>query len=167
MKLAFLVASAACASAVLAADADHWRSRSIYQLLTDRYALTGGSTTKPCITQDRKYCGGTYKGIINQLDYIQGMGFTAVSAILSRLSVIGGSADSTLLQIWISPVTRQIEGETGWGEAYHGYWQQDLYQLNPHFGSPDDLRELSHELHRRGMVCAVLLKHLATANKQD
>ncbi|KAL1965697.1 hypothetical protein VTN77DRAFT_5197 [Rasamsonia byssochlamydoides] len=55
--------------------------------------------------------------------------------------------------IWISPVTHQLEGETGYGEAYHGYWQQDLYKLNSHFGSADDLRELSEELHRRGMVC--------------
>lgn len=67
------------------------------------------------------YCGGTWQGIINQvqcfasisatrltafqLDYIQGMGFTA---------------------IWITPVTEQLSQDTGYGEAYHGYWQQKM-----------------------------------------
>lgn len=40
-----------------------------------------------------------------QLDYIQGMGFTA---------------------IWITPVTEQLSQDTGDGEAYHGYWQQEM-----------------------------------------
>lgn len=65
-----------------AANADAWRSRSIYQILTDRFARTDGSTTAPCDTAKQLYCGGTFQGIINQLDYIQGMGFTAVSAML-------------------------------------------------------------------------------------
>lgn len=29
--------------------------------------------------------------------------------------------------IWITPVTYQLEGDTGVGEAYHGYWQQRMY----------------------------------------
>lgn len=41
----------------------------------------------------------------SQLDYIQGMGFTA---------------------IWITPVTAQLTEATGVGSAYHGYWQQDM-----------------------------------------
>jgi len=28
--------------------------------------------------------------------------------------------------IWITPVTEQLQGNTGYGEAYHGYWQQDM-----------------------------------------
>lgn len=71
----------------------------------------------------KQYCGGTWQGIIDkvsflspsrqaggaltsktQLDYIQGMGFTA---------------------IWITPVTKQLPQDTAYGEAYHGYWQQD------------------------------------------
>lgn len=60
-----------------------WRSKSIYQVLTDRFALTDGSTTASCDTN--LYCGGTWQGIINKLDYIQGMGFTAVSSNMSHL----------------------------------------------------------------------------------
>jgi alpha-amylase len=63
-----------------AATPDEWRTRSIYQIITDRFARTDGSTTQPCNTTAQLYCGGTFQGIINQLDYIQGMGFTAVCA---------------------------------------------------------------------------------------
>ncbi|KAF8243736.1 alpha-amylase [Wilcoxina mikolae CBS 423.85] len=116
------------------APASAWRDRSIYQLLTDRFSLTNGSTTHPCDTSARRYCGGSYRGIINQLNYIQGMGFTA---------------------IWISPVVKNVDGVTGWGEGYHGYWAQDMNQLNPHFGTGAELRELSDALHERGMYLMV------------
>lgn len=53
-----------------------WRAQSIYQVMTDRFARTDGSTTASCDLSD--YCGGTWEGLINHLDYIQGMGFTAV-----------------------------------------------------------------------------------------
>lgn len=60
-------------------------------------------------------------------------------------------ADSTA-QVWISPVTYNLPGYTANGEAYHGYWQQNLYELNPHFGTAGDLKALSEALHKRGMV---------------
>ncbi|KAL4979105.1 glycoside hydrolase superfamily [Aspergillus desertorum] len=126
MRLALFLSLAATA---LAATPAEWRSQSIYFLLTDRFARTDNSTTAECDTSAMKYCGGTWQGIINQLDYIQGMGFTA---------------------IWITPVTANLE-DGQHGEAYHGYWQQDIYALNPHFGSEDDLRALSDALHDRGM----------------
>lgn len=62
-----------------AASADQWRGRSIYQIITDRFSLPDGSTSKECITEQKLICGGTWLGIIKNLDYIQGMGFTAVS----------------------------------------------------------------------------------------
>lgn len=69
---------AGCIGASKAASSDEWRSRSIYQVLTDRFAREDGSTTAPCDTKERKYCGGSYKGLTSQLDYIQGMGFDSV-----------------------------------------------------------------------------------------
>lgn len=36
--------------------------------------------------------------------------------------------------------------------AYHGYWPNDLYSINSHFGTSDDLQALSAALHARGMV---------------
>ncbi|KAK2795310.1 hypothetical protein FQN51_000495 [Onygenales sp. PD_10] len=124
----------AVSKAAIAATPAEWRSQSIYFLLTDRFARTDGSTTATCNTDDRIYCGGTWQGIINQLDYIQGMGFTA---------------------IWITPVTKQLSETTGYGDAFHGYWQQDIYDVESHYGSPDDLKALSDALHDRGMYLMV------------
>jgi hypothetical protein len=63
-----------CTSALTPAQ---WRSQSIYQVITDRFARTDGSTSAPCDLN--KYCGGTWQGLIKKLDYIQNMGFSAVS----------------------------------------------------------------------------------------
>lgn len=115
----------------LAADSNAWRGRTIYQVFTDRFARTDGSTTATCDTATADYCGGTWAGLINRLDYIQDLGFDAV---------------------WISPVTHQVEGTSTDGSAYHGYWQDDINKVNEHFGTADDLRALSAELHSRGMV---------------
>lgn len=61
--------------AAWALNVQQWSELSIYQVLTDRFALTDGSSTDCWI---RGYCGGTYKGIQDKLDYIQGMGFDAI-----------------------------------------------------------------------------------------
>ncbi|KKA22539.1 Alpha-amylase A [Rasamsonia emersonii CBS 393.64] len=132
---------AAAANAATPAD---WRSQSIYFLLTDRFGRTDNSTTAPCDTNARKYCGGSWQGIINHLDYIQGMGFTA---------------------IWITPVTKQLSLDTGDGTSYHGYWQQDIYSLNPNYGTAQDLKNLATALHNRGMylMVDVVANHLGYA----
>ena len=114
------------------------------QVLTDRFALEGVGTA-PCVTDDRKYCGGNYRGIIDKLDYIQNLGFDA---------------------IWISPIVANVEGYSAYGEAYHGYWGQDIYKINPHFGSADDLVALSCALHARDMylMVDVVVNHFGPAN---
>lgn len=102
---------------VLSATAEDWSTRSIYQVfplsmynsplssrailhqvMTDRFATSDDDKT-PCDTSARKYCGGSWQGITNHLDYIQNMGFDAV---------------------WISPVSANVEGVTSDGEAFHG-----------------------------------------------
>jgi len=65
--------------------------------------------------------------------------------------------------VWISPVVRQPEGRRGAsGYGYHGYWAKDWYQIDPRFGSPADLRELSSALKARGMclVLDIVLNHV-------
>ncbi|CAK7202232.1 hypothetical protein SEUCBS139899_004954 [Sporothrix eucalyptigena] len=111
-----------------------WREQSIYFLLTDRFGRTDNSTTASCDTSQRVYCGGSWQGVINHLDYIQDMGFTA---------------------IWITPVTGQFYQDTGDGTSYHGYWQQDINTLNPNYGADSDLQALSTALHARGMYLMV------------
>lgn len=39
--------------------------------------------------------------------------------------------------------------------AYHGYWQQNLYNLNPQYGTADDLKALAAALHKRNMYLMV------------
>jgi alpha-amylase len=62
---------ALCLGVTEAATSAQWKSRSIYQLLTDRFAAV--PTPKQC-TDLGDYCGGTFQGIITYLDYIQDMG---------------------------------------------------------------------------------------------
>jgi alpha-amylase len=109
-----------------------WASRSIYQVMTDRFARSDGSSDD--CKDVEKYCGGTWTGLINKLDYIQGMGFTAIQ---------------------ISPVTENIKEDTRGGEAYHGYWPNNMYGINENFGTAGDLSHLSQALHDRGMYLMV------------
>lgn len=109
---------------VQCAGKEDWKKRTIYQVLTDRIWRDDGSTTAcPDLGQ---YCGGTWKGIQKQLDYIQGMGFDA---------------------IWISPVVKNVETPYN----YHGYSALDFTQLNEHFGAEQDFINLVTEMHNRGM----------------
>lgn len=129
---------------VLGLSDDEMRQRSVYQLITDRFALPGNGTTN-CDVPSRKYCGGTWQTIIDHLDYIKGMGFDTV---------------------WISPVVENIGDDTAIGEAFHGYWTLNPANLNNHFGSADDLKALSSALHSKGMYLQidVVVNHVAATS---
>lgn len=99
---------------------EEWKSRAIYQIITDRFARSNGDQ-QGC--QDlHKYCGGTFKGITNNLDYIAELGFNA---------------------IWISPILENTP------DSYHGYHFTNLYNLNSNFGNEEDLNTLISEAHKR------------------
>jgi alpha-amylase len=110
--------------------------------MTDRFARPKGSSDAPC--DPDRYCGGSWAGIIDKLDYIQDLGFTAIQ---------------------ISPVVENIPDNTKYGEAYHGYWPKNLYALNEHFGTADELHRLVSEVHRRDMylIVDVLINDMAQA----
>ena len=116
-------------------DREEWKKRSIYQLMTDRFA-----TSKPnppyCNVTVNNYCGGDHPGLKDKLDYIQGMGFDA---------------------IWISPVVKNAEG------SYHSYHTTDFYALNENFGSEQDLHDLITECHKRDIyvMLDVVANHVA------
>lgn len=109
----------------LSATPVQWKARSIYQLLTDRFAPSTDSSNVKC-SNLAQYCGGTFQGIINHFDYIQNMGFDAV---------------------WISPVVDNIPWSYGQMQAYHGYWAYNLYDTNANFGSQQELITLANTLH--------------------
>jgi alpha-amylase len=52
-------------------------------------------------------------------------------------------------------VVENLSGNSPDGEAYHGYWSQNIYELNSNFGSVSDLVALSDALHARGMYLMV------------
>ncbi|WP_447951300.1 glycoside hydrolase family 13 protein [Chryseobacterium koreense] len=70
--------------------------------------------------------GGDLRGIINNLDYIQNLGATAV---------------------WLTPVCEDNEPRT----TYHGYAQTDLYKIDERYGTNEEYRELSQKLNQRNM----------------
>ena len=134
--LSYLLLLGAHVLNTLGAGPDQWRNRSIYQVLTDRFALpsgtiaagtaTGTPATSSCDLHS--YCGGTWQGITQHLDYIQALGFDA---------------------LWVSPVV------DNWPGGYHGYWQRRMHSPNGNFGSFSDLLSLSSALHARGMLLMV------------
>ncbi|KAL2015289.1 hypothetical protein VTK56DRAFT_5914 [Thermocarpiscus australiensis] len=136
MRASLLGSAAAAALAFAglssAANATEWKTRSIYQVMIDRFARTDGSTTAECDMS--RFCGGSWKGLVNHLDYIQDMGFTAIQ---------------------ISPIVKNMEDHTAVGDAYHGYWSVDNYALNDRFGNDQDFKDLVAEVHKRGMFLMV------------
>lgn len=70
--LLILLVEVAVTFALSQADLRH---RSIYQLLTDRFARSDGRYDAPCDPAERIYCGGNWKGVEAMLPYIQDMGF--------------------------------------------------------------------------------------------
>jgi alpha-amylase len=61
---------------VHAATPAEWSQRSIYQIVTDRFNRSENDTA-PCADW-HAYCGRTFQGIIDQLDYIENLGFDAI-----------------------------------------------------------------------------------------
>jgi len=122
---------AACA---YAGDTAEWKQRSVYQVLTDRFSrdYQGGNACNNLSS----YCGGTFKGIENNLDYIEGMGFDA---------------------IWISPIVANME------PGYHGYWATNWEEVNWHFGTEQDLTNLVNAAHARNIwvMVDVVANHVA------
>ena len=104
---------------ILAKSPEEWKTRSIYQIVTDRF--NADNPSKKC-TDLHSDCGGTFNGIKNKLDYITGMGFNA---------------------IWISPIFENYQN------AYHGYWISNFFKISPIFGTAQDLKDLVEECHRR------------------
>ncbi len=105
---------------------EQWKDRVIYQALTDRFDKST-SNTAPC-NDFTNYCGGTFKGLTNRLNYLRDLGVDA---------------------IWISPVVENTEG------GYHGYWAKNLYTINSHFGTAADLKTLVSEAHKLGMYVMI------------
>ncbi|WP_217552653.1 pullulanase-type alpha-1,6-glucosidase [Streptomyces sp. GbtcB6] len=100
----------------------------------DKGGLTGSRLSTGYDPTDKGfYQGGDLKGLTNRLDYIKGLGTTA---------------------IWMAPIfkNRPVQGTGSNASAgYHGYWITDFTQVDPHFGTNKDLRTLISKAHAKGM----------------
>jgi glycosidase len=138
-----------CALFALAARAETFRDRLpqdeiIYFLLPDRFengdlnndrgGLKGGRLeTGFDPTHKGFYHGGDLRGLIARLDYIQGLGATA---------------------IWLGPIykNKPVQGAKGQESAgYHGYWITDFTRVDDHFGTNADMAAFVDAAHSRGM----------------
>ncbi|MFE5604606.1 pullulanase-type alpha-1,6-glucosidase [Streptomyces coelicoflavus] len=115
-----------------------------YFVLPDRFAngdtrndkggLTGTRLTTGYDPTDKGfYQGGDLKGLTEKLDYIKGLGTTS---------------------IWMAPLFKNqpVQGTGKDASAgYHGYWITDFTQVDPHFGTNQDLKNLISKAHAKGM----------------
>lgn len=100
-----------------------WQDEMIYFLMVDRFHNGDPSNDFEVNTKDPKaYHGGDIKGVMDKLDYIDEMGFTA---------------------IWLTPIFDNEEG------GYHGYWINDFKKVDEHFGTMEDFQKLVDEAHKR------------------
>ncbi len=112
-----------------------WSDDVLYFVLVDRFADGDlGNDADVDRSAAGAFHGGDLKGLVAQLDDIASLGVTA---------------------LWVNPLVRNVPGYvTGAGFpdwAYHGYWADDLGQLDARFGTEEDLATLVRECHRRGM----------------
>lgn len=80
--------------------------------------------------------GGDIQGIINNLDYIQSLGYT---------------------QIWNTPLAENNMPKY----SYHGYAATDFYKIDPRYGTNEDFKRLVQEAKKRniGLIWDVVLNH--------
>lgn len=125
----------------------------MYLIMTDRFA--DGDTTNDgpgahsaadspeAIAERAKprgWHGGDLRGVGQHLDYLQQLGVTTV---------------------WTTPVYQNHEAD-----SYHGYGATDLYAVDEHYGSLEDLKSLAATLHARGMkfVLDTVPNHIGPEN---
>lgn len=116
-----------------------WKKRAIYQVITDRFALSPGAADTCSVGSCKgsmpneatacnadgqcgygNYCGGSFAGLESQLDYIANLNMDAV---------------------WVSPVPENTPC------GFHGYWQTNQWKISPQFGGKAALRSLIKALH--------------------
>ena len=123
--------------------------KSVYFVMVDRFAHPDEAAGE---CKDDVWCGGNLAALIKRLDYISDMGFDC---------------------IWVTPVVEQITGTNcigSWcGTGYHGYWAQNFFHIDPRFGSTDDMKALSHEIHLRGMslLYDIVINHVRPVHSSE
>ena len=117
------------------ADRNSFTSKDVmYLIMPDRFANGDSSNdSQPNLIEKANRNlpsgrhGGDLRGIINNLDYLENLGVTA---------------------LWLTPANEDNEKQT----SYHGYAQTDLYKIDGRYGTNQEYLELSQKLQQRGMM---------------
>lgn len=145
-----------------------WNDETLYFLLLDRFSdgketggfkdAKGGAVTNPgggratplfdpavhawkanrdaWFAAGKNWCGGTLAGLRDKLGYLKRLGVTAV---------------------WLSPVFKQVAK----ADTYHGYGIQNFLDVDPRFGTRDELRQLVAAAHALGLrvILDIIFNH--------
>jgi glycosidase len=130
-----------------------WRDQVLYFLLPDRFS-DGKEARRPLFDRanpsaapdkaawmnaGKNFQGGKLKGIASKLDYLSDLGVTA---------------------LWIGPIWRQRPDL----DTYHGYGIQNFLDVDPRFGTRQDLRKLVDAAHARGIYVLLDIIYNHTGN---
>lgn len=116
-----------------------WRDALLYMIMIDRFRDGDPSNNpKPAkgATPSADFFGGDLKGILKTIEegYFEKLGIRA---------------------LWLSPLSRNTETvhlEHGKGiTSYHGYWPIKSREVDPRFGTADDLKAIIKAAHKRGI----------------
>jgi len=103
-------------------DPPDWTAGAIiYQIFPDRFCPDEGQQWRQTDNLEDA-CGGTLKGVVNNLAYIADLGFNC---------------------IWLTPFFPD--------HTYHGYHATDYFSVNPRLGDEEDIRQLVRQAHERGI----------------
>ena len=142
LLLSCLLAAVQVVSAtVLFPSRTDFRDEQIYFLMTTRFYDGDASNNTQCwdaqaLNEGDPAWRGDFKGLIEKLDYIKALGFTA---------------------IWITPV---VENASGYD--YHGYHAADFSKVDHRYESADvDFQTVIDEVHKRNMkiILDIVLNH--------
>ncbi len=116
-----------------------WEDAILYQVVLDRFASSAGPLDDPSAPAEQiglRY-GGDLPGLTEKLEqgYFEQLGVRA---------------------LWISPPYDNPDGTFPGSdgreyEGYHGYWPVAAREIEPEFGTPDDLDALVSAAHARGI----------------
>lgn len=133
------------------------RASTLYFLMIDRFNDSVQSNNHPLNAKNvlpiADYMGGDIAGVTQKLreGYFDSLGINT---------------------IWLSPITQNPEGAYGlWKNpktkfsGYHGYWPVSSSKIDYRYGTPEDLKELVGEAHKRNIN--VILDYVANHVHQD
>ncbi len=107
-----------------------------FQISDDGNAVQNDDDASNWREAGTRFVGGTLKGLESKVGYLSRLGITA---------------------IWVSPIFKQVPSQ----QTYHGYGIQYYLDIDPRFGSRDDLVSLVATAHDHGIrvIMDIILNH--------